>query len=270
MQKIALIISILLMAGMATAAPSSDLSKASQTPGDALYFLDKFSEKIELQVAKAPVIGGPDLEAKVRANNAAERLSEAKKLAEQNKSEKVDKLMEDYSRQVNLSTRMAKKANNTNLSRRLENVSNNHVKTLHKVQKKVPEQAQKGIQNAIENSQKNQRELRVPEKAQKKGRPEDKRPKQSGKPEISDLTESGKQVDRDKGLSNSPVDQFEQRTPEEVEKQTQETTEQLKEMVKENTTEHKTAGNNTETDSLENLSDITAEDNLENGFENNR
>jgi hypothetical protein len=168
MQKTILLISILMMAGMASAA-STDIPKASQTPGDAFYFLDRFSESIELTVAKAPIIGSPELEAKVRANHAAERLAEAQKLANNNKSEKVDKLMSEYSKQTNLSVRSAKKANNTNLSQRLGNVTKNHVKALQDVQQKVPEQAQKGIQNAIDNSQKNQKDLEMPETARDRG-----------------------------------------------------------------------------------------------------
>lgn len=188
MQKIVLLVSILMMAGVASAAPQ-DVPRASQTPGDAFYFLDRFSESLELAVAKAPVIGSSELEAKVRANHAAERLAEAQKLTENNKTDKVDKLMEDYSKQTNLSIRSAKKANNTNLTERLGNVSNNHVEVLQEVQKKVPEQAQKGIQKAIENSQKNQRELGLPEVAQDKGKPgidsdlPARKPNKTGKPE---------------------------------------------------------------------------------------
>ena len=168
MQKAILLVSILMMVGMASAA-SPDVPKASQTPGNTFYFMDKFSESLELTVAKAPVIGSSELEAKVRANHAAERLAEAQKLAENNKSEKVDSLIAEYSKQTNLSIQSAKKAKNTNLSERLGNVSNNHVKALQEVQKKVPEQAQKGIQNAIDNSQKNRKELGLPEVAQNKG-----------------------------------------------------------------------------------------------------
>ena len=80
--------------------------------------------------------------------------------------------MAEYSEQVNLSVRSANKANNTELKQRLGNVSNNHVEVLRDIEKKVPEQARKGIQNAIEKSQRNQRELGLPEPAQNRGKPE--------------------------------------------------------------------------------------------------
>jgi hypothetical protein len=191
MEKAIVLISILMMVGLVSGA-SSDVPKATQTPGDTFYFLDKFSESLELTVAKAPVIGGPELEAKVRANHAAERLAEARKLANQNESERVNSLMAEYSKQKNLSVNSAREANNTNLSQRLGNVSDNHVEVLQDIQNKVPEQAQKGIQNAIENSQKNRKELNLPEKAQKRVNvPENipdqaNRAEKSGKGEISD------------------------------------------------------------------------------------
>lgn len=219
MQKAILLVSILMMVGM-TSAASSDVPKASQTPGDTFYFLDKFSESLELTVAKAPVIGSSELEAKVRANHAAERLAEAQKLAENNKSEKVDSLMAEYSKQTNLSIRSAKKANNTNLSKRLGNVSNNHVEVLQEVQKKVPQQAQKGIKNAIENSQKNQKELGLPEKAKNRGsKSRTDRSNKANENRKPDATDASKSVNKTVGkterrLNKSPIDEIQNNTPE--------------------------------------------------------
>lgn len=219
MKKAILLVSILMMVGM-TSAASPDVPKATQTPGDTIYFLDKFSESLELTVARAPVLGSSELEAKVRANHAAERLAEAKKLAENNKSEKVDSLMAEYSRQTNLSVQSAKKVNNTNLSERLGNVSDNHIQTLQDVQKKVPEQAQKGIQKAIENSQKNQKELGLPETARNrgiKGRTDtSNNMAENRKP---DTSRAGKSVNKtldktERSLNKSPVNEFQNKTPE--------------------------------------------------------
>lgn len=224
MQKLALIVSILMMASMVSAAPS-DLPKASQAPGDTFYFLDRFSDSLELAVAKAPIIGSPELEAKVRANHAAERLAEARKLAEQNRSDQVDKLMEEYIKQANLSAVSAKKANNTNLSKRLQNVSNNHVKVLQDVQRKVPEQAQKGIQNAIENSQKNQRELDIPDIAQKRGKPR----KDSDSAESSDKLAETSAIPPVSNLAQKRyAEKSNTTTPEDVIERTQRLTEELK------------------------------------------
>lgn len=249
MQKTVLLVSILMMVGMASAA-SSDVPKASQTPGDMFYFLDRFSESLELTVARAPIIGSPELEAKVRANHAAERLAEAQKLAENNRTEKVDQLMADYSKQINLSVRSARKANNTNLSKKLGNVSNNHIEVLQNVQKKVPEQAQKGIQNAIENSQKHQKELGLPKATLDRGingrtdKPLKNLPNQSRKPGKA----VNKTADRiEKQINKSPVDEIQNKTPA-LEQDTSETVEKAEE----------TADDITET---------TDEQNLENDIE---
>lgn len=203
MEKAIVLISILMMVGLVSGA-SSDVPKATQTPGDTFYFLDKFSESLELTVAKAPVIGSPELEAKVRANHAAERLAEARKLVDQNKTDRVDSLMAEYSRQTNLSIRSAEKANNTNLSQRLGNVSDNHIEVLQDVQSKVPEQAQKGIQNAIENSQKNRKELNLPEKAQKKGNVPENIPDQ-GRENVKPSNERNLDNQPDRASNNSNI-----------------------------------------------------------------
>jgi len=220
MKKAILIVSILLMTGMASAA-SSDVPKASQTPGDTFYSLDKFSESLELTVAKFPVIGSSELEAKVRANHAAERVAEAQKMAENNRSDKVNELMAEYSKQTNLSVKSAKKANNTNLSERLEKVNNKHVEVLQDVQQKVPEQAQKGIQNAIENSQKNRKDLGLPEAAKDRGI--------NGRPDRSNNMAENRKPDtsgagKEKRLNNTPVDKIQNKTPE-IEQNASRTTE---------------------------------------------
>lgn len=265
MQKAILLVSILMMVGMASAA-SSDVPKASQTPGDAFYLLDKFSESLELTVAKAPVIGNSEIEAKVRANHAAERLAEAQKLAENNKSEKVDSLMAEYSKQTNLSVRSAKKANNTNLSERLGNVSNNHVKVLQDVQKKVPEQAQKGIQKAIENSQKNQKELGLPKAASERGvTGRTDRPNNMAENRKPDTTGAGKSVNKTVGetgerLNTSPIDNIQNKTPE-IEQNTSGITEGTTDNLTGNIDEQNLDDNNiNDTDAVEDTeSKITGE-----------
>ncbi len=165
-KALAALLAGLIFTGMAAAAPSTP--NPGQTPGSILYGLDRFSESVELAVASAPVIGSEELEAKVRANHAAERLSEAQKMVEKNKSEKVEKLMQDYSQAMNKSVESARKANNSELSQRLGNVSDNNVEVLERVKQQVPPQAQKGIQNAIDNSQKNREVLGKPPQARGK------------------------------------------------------------------------------------------------------
>lgn len=147
-----------LMTGIASA-QGQDIPAPGITPDSPLYMFEKMSERLALGVAQAPVIGSEELEAKVRANQAAETLAEARAMANQNKSEHVEKLMQQYSENMNKSSEIISKSNNSELKNRLRNVSNNQVKTLQEVEKKVPEQARKGVQKAIENSQRNQKAL---------------------------------------------------------------------------------------------------------------
>ncbi|MFB6214160.1 MAG: DUF5667 domain-containing protein [Candidatus Nanohaloarchaea archaeon] len=168
MTKLHAIIAITALLSGTAAAQPADVPAAGMTPGDLFYGLERASEALELAVASAPVIGSDELAAKVRANHAAERLSEARKLAEKNKTEKVEQLMDQYSRGMNRSVQAAKRSGKPEFVSRLKNVSSNQVKVLEQVKQQVPGPAKKGIENAIENSRKNQEELELPEQARKR------------------------------------------------------------------------------------------------------
>ncbi|MFB6166694.1 MAG: DUF5667 domain-containing protein [Candidatus Nanohaloarchaea archaeon] len=168
MTKLHAMIAITVLLSGAAAAQPADIPAAGMTPGDLFYGLERASEALELAVASAPVIGSDELAAKVRANHAAERLAEARKLAEKNKTEKVEQLMDQYSRGMNRSVQTAKRSGKPEFVSRLKNVSSNQVKVLEQVKQQVPGPAKKGIENAIENSRKNQEELELPEQARKR------------------------------------------------------------------------------------------------------
>lgn len=141
------------MVGLATAQPSNT-TEPGLTPDNPLYVFEQLSESLELKVAQAPFIGSPELEAKVRANHAAERLSEAREMSRKNKTKYVDELMEKYNRNMNSSFETAEKINDSGLSKRLENVSNDQINTLKQIEKRVPKEARKGIEEALENNRK--------------------------------------------------------------------------------------------------------------------
>lgn len=185
------ILLVVLMAGTAAAQPS-DIPGGGLTPDSIFYGLDQFSESMELAVASAPIIGSEELQSKVRANHAAERLAEAQLLADKNRTDKVEELMEKYREGMNRSFENAGKANRSELSERLRNVSKNQVKVLEEVKQKVPEPARKGIQNAIDNNRNLEKKLDRPKRPDIPGkkpdnpvkRPEDVPGKQPGqKPE---------------------------------------------------------------------------------------
>lgn len=190
MKKLQIVIlTAFLMAGLAAAQPS-DLMNAGSTPGDPFYFFDRFSESMEATVAQAPLIGSKELEAKVRANHAEERLSEARKLIELNRSEKAEKMMEEYSRQLNRSVEASRSSNNTDLNKKLGNMTGKHLKTLEDVKNRVPAPAKDAVQRAIDSGKKSRAKIGKPEtpgRAQERsGRP---KPGKPGSPSQSPVRE---------------------------------------------------------------------------------
>lgn len=173
-----------MLIGFTTAKPSQNqgLMNPGQKPGDLLYGLDRASERVARAVASAPVIGSEELKSKVLANQAEERLSEAKTLVEKNRSDKAEKLMEEYQKTLNKSISSAERANKTELSDSLENVTSKHVKTLQDVQNKVPGPAKAGIQKAIDNAEKSRKGL---EKARKSREARERA--NTGKPPVGEV-----------------------------------------------------------------------------------
>ncbi len=189
MRKIltALTIAVLITSTVSGRQTPENIPDPGRTPGDLLYGLERASESLELIVAGAPLIGGPELKAKVRANHAAERLAEAKTLAEENKTGKVEKLMEEYSEGMNKSVENARKTGQDKLPERLSNISSNQENTLREVKNRVPEQKQKAVQKAIENSQKQRKTLSETSGGRKTG---------AGKPENKNIGKDEKKPDR--------------------------------------------------------------------------
>lgn len=183
--------SLVMLVSFTAAQPSQkqNIMNPGQMPGDLLYGLDRASEAVARAVASAPVIGSEELKSKVLANQAEERLSEAKTLAEKNRSDRAEKLMDEYRNTLNKSIRSADRANNTELSSSLENVTSKHVTVLQDVQRKVPEPAKAGIQRAIDNAEKSRKGLEKAREAREragKGKPPvDQVPGKTGeKPEV--------------------------------------------------------------------------------------
>lgn len=152
MKKLAITAALVLFVSAGAAQPES-IMKPGSTPGNLLYGLDRASESVEVRFAG--IVGGQERAAKVRANHAEERLAEAQQLADQNRTEDIERLMNDYNRNMNAVRNASVQLNDTEFTERVQNMTQKHVAVLERVQQKVPEQAQKGIQNALENSKKN-------------------------------------------------------------------------------------------------------------------
>jgi hypothetical protein len=159
---IAAFTALVLVTGAAAQPAQQDLPSPGMTPANPFYFMEQASESMALAVARAPVIGSPELESKVRANQASERLAEARKLADMNQTEEVERSMERYRREMNRSMALASRSEDENLRKRLGNATSNQERVLEEVKQKVPEQAQKGIETAIENNRKGREKLQTP------------------------------------------------------------------------------------------------------------
>ena len=151
-------------AGAAQTSTASEI-KPGLTPGNPLYAVETAAEKIEVQVAG--IIGGKELKSKAIANNAKERLAEARKLADRNQSEKASEAIRRYSEGLNQSREMARDEGDRDLEEKINNVSRKNQQTLEEVKKRVPEGAQEVIQKTMNRSSK------TPSEAGKNpGRPE--------------------------------------------------------------------------------------------------
>lgn len=150
-----LALAVLMLTSLTAAAPQQAASNPGFVPGDLFYPFEKFVENIEVEMAG--MIGGEDMRAKAIANNADERLAEAQKLRERNKSEKAAELGEEYEREMNKSREVAKKARDKNISKKIDEVSERNKEVLRQVRGKAPAPAKKGLDKAIENSDKKDR-----------------------------------------------------------------------------------------------------------------
>lgn len=168
-RKILLGVALVLVLSTAAAQPTNRSSevKPGLMPGSFLYPVENFVETIEVRVAG--FVGGPDLKAKAIANNAEERLAEARELSEKNRTEKAAEAVEKYSEAMNRSQELASRGEDGELKQKLENVSSRNIQTLEEVKKKVPEEARKGIQNAIDKSK--SRRDKMPEAKKQPGAP---------------------------------------------------------------------------------------------------
>ena len=138
---------VLLLSTTVMAQPESENAsnvKPGITPGNPLYVIESFVERIEVNLAG--MMGGPEMKSKAIANNAEERLAEAKYLADRNKTEKAARSMQKYSEGLNQSMQIAKDTKNKNLEEKIQNVSRKNTKNFEEVKNRIPEKAQEALQ----------------------------------------------------------------------------------------------------------------------------
>lgn len=166
MKKIALMLSlILLTAGNAASKASTPTDNSvgiGFVPGDIFYPVEQLVQDIEVEIAG--IIGGKELKAKAITNNADEALKKAKKLAENNKSEKAGKLAEDYAQGMNRSRELLKSSGNQKLNEKMENISKNNQKSMEGIRDKLPQKARDALDRSHQKSKKNRGSGDIPEK----------------------------------------------------------------------------------------------------------
>lgn len=132
-------------------------------PGDSFYGFKRMSESISLAMARAPIIGGPNKEARVLSKNADERLKEAQILFERNDTDRAQKALERYTESMGAAQKLAEASANNETRKIIADRARNNQEVLQRISQNVPEQARQGIQQALESSRKAQNSLRGPQ-----------------------------------------------------------------------------------------------------------
>lgn len=156
MRKIPILLTVLMMLAFVGSAQTVEEENSSVAPGltpaSFFYPAEIFVENLEVKLAG--VIGGPDLKSKALANNAEERIAEANKLLDMNRSKKATEAIQKYSKTMNKSKELASRGQDRELQQKLDNISNKNTEKLREVKKRVPSQAKEAIEKAITRSQK--------------------------------------------------------------------------------------------------------------------
>lgn len=139
---------VLLITG-ATAQPEGQ--NPGFVPGDIFYPVEQAVEKIEVKVAG--VIGGEDLKAKALANNADERVAEAQKLEKRNRSDRAEEVRREYNRTMDRAKEISEQSSDQNLGNEIQQVEKRNREVLKDLKDRAPPQAQKGLENALNRSE---------------------------------------------------------------------------------------------------------------------
>ncbi|MBD3262975.1 hypothetical protein GF374_01180 [Candidatus Woesearchaeota archaeon] len=148
-----------LSAGKQAVEEEIQLPAAGAAKDSPFYFADRAMERLRLKITKDDI-----KKARLHMKFAEERLSEAKKLAEQNKPELSDETIADYEKHLENAANKIEKAKKD--GKDIDEITNNikektskHIEVLQRVLEKVPETAKPAIQKAIEISQERQEEI---------------------------------------------------------------------------------------------------------------
>lgn len=154
MRKIVLpIIIFSLLFGAIVFAQEAELPNPGLTPDSVFYFLDTLGEKIGMFFTF-----GAEKKAEKAMKIAEEKLAEVKAMAERNKTKALEKANQKYQEFLDLASQRAKEAKEKGkdvekLVTLISEKTLQHQEVLLKVFEKVPQEAKKGIEKAIEVSE---------------------------------------------------------------------------------------------------------------------
>lgn len=149
-KTLAVVLAVTLMAGMVSA-QAQELPEPGALPGDATYGIERAMESFNMAVTS--FIGSQEDVAEQRLHIAEKRLAEARELQTRaNSSEEVAEAVDRYQNRMVQAQQLAE---GTNVSEVARNRSKTHVDVLEEVSSQLPDDAQEGIRNAIENAKKN-------------------------------------------------------------------------------------------------------------------
>ncbi len=147
-----IILTFIFSLGTGVLSQDTELPSPGLTPDSPFYFLETIVEKISTFFTF-----GDLKKAERYAALAAERLAEARAVAEKGKSELVEKTLARYEMQLQNSMARAEKAeskgeNTEEVMTRVGQATQKHLEVLAEIYEKVPEQAKPAIENAMEAS----------------------------------------------------------------------------------------------------------------------
>lgn len=160
-----ILIVFLLVFSTVALAKDFELPEAGTAPDSSFYFLKSWKEKIQLFFTF-----NAEQKAKQYTHLAGVRFAEYQKMIEKGKTKIAEKTLVKYQNQLNRAIQKVEKLKNNGknikeLEIKIKQTTQKHLETLNRNFQKVPWQAQKGIENAIENLQKQiEKNLKRPRK----------------------------------------------------------------------------------------------------------
>jgi len=147
--SISLVIITLFLCSNIALATSDGLPNPGITPDSPFYFLDSWGESIRMFFAFSD-----EAKAQKHIAHAEEKLAEAKKMAEEGKTDAEEVAEKKYEKDIDDATTEAKLTGKENALQRIQEATTRHQAVMEKVLSQVPEQAKPSIQKAMEKSSK--------------------------------------------------------------------------------------------------------------------